>query len=603
MCGIVGYVGKKRAIDKLVLGLKTLEYRGYDSAGVAVMQDNHVIVVKDKGRISNLETILDYDALNGNVGIAHTRWATHGIPSLKNAHPHEDQNKHFTVVHNGIIENYMELKDFLIKEGFKFESQTDTEVIPVLMEYYYQKDKDVVKAFKHTLDDLKGSYAILVITPLISNTILVAKKNSPLVIGEGSDGIYIASDIPAIIKYTKDFYFLSDGEKAIIDDKIRFYDEHFEEIKKQSKTINWEMDAIDKNGFKDYMLKEIHEQPDSLKNTLNGIIVNNKHVQFVGFSLNKKYLESLKQIYIVACGTAMHAGLVGKYAMEKMLRIPVNVEVASEFRYRDPIVDKNTLCIFISQSGETADTIAALKLAKEKGAKTIAISNVFESSITREADHTIYTHAGPEIAVASTKAYISQVGIIVAFAIYLCDTLFGSNKDTNCLKEELLHLPDLMEEVIKNEDNYHELAKKMINVHDLFYIGRGCDYYIAMEGSLKLKEISYIHSEAYPAGELKHGPIALIDKGTFVLGIITDSKIADKTLSNLEEVKSRGANIVLITNQNIREEQVISIPDINPILSPILAIIPLQFIAYYVAKEKDLDVDKPRNLAKSVTVE
>lgn len=603
MCGIVGYVGKKRAIDKLVLGLKTLEYRGYDSAGVAVMQDNHVIVVKDKGRINNLEAILDYDALNGNVGIAHTRWATHGIPSLKNAHPHEDQNKHFTVVHNGIIENYMELKDFLIKEGFKFESQTDTEVIPVLMEYYYQKDKDVVKAFKHTLDDLKGSYAILVITPLISNTILVAKKNSPLVIGEGSDGIYIASDIPAIIKYTKDFYFLSDGEKAIIDDKIRFYDEHFEEIKKQSKTINWEMDAIDKNGFKDYMLKEIHEQPDSLKNTLNGIIVNNKHVQFVGFSLNKKYLESLKQIYIVACGTAMHAGLVGKYAMEKMLRIPVNVEVASEFRYQDPIVDKNTLCIFISQSGETADTIAALKLAKEKGAKTIAISNVFESSITREADHTIYTHAGPEIAVASTKAYISQVGIIVAFAIYLCDTLFGSNKDTNCLKEELLHLPDLMEEVIKNEDNYHELAKKMINVHDLFYIGRGCDYYIAMEGSLKLKEISYIHSEAYPAGELKHGPIALIDKGTFVLGIITDSKIADKTLSNLEEVKSRGANIVLITNQNIREEQVISIPDINPILSPILAIIPLQFIAYYVAKEKDLDVDKPRNLAKSVTVE
>ena len=603
MCGIVGYVGKKRAIDKLVLGLKTLEYRGYDSAGVAVMQDNHVIVVKDKGRINNLEAILDYDALNGNVGIAHTRWATHGIPSLKNAHPHEDQNKHFTVVHNGIIENYMELKDFLIKEGFKFESQTDTEVIPVLMEYYYQKDKDVVKAFKHTLDDLKGSYAILVITPLISNTILVAKKNSPLVIGEGSDGIYIASDIPAIIKYTKDFYFLSDGEKAIIDDKIRFYDEHFEEIKKQSKTINWEMDAIDKNGFKDYMLKEIHEQPDSLKNTLNGIIVNNKHVQFVGFSLNKKYLESLKQIYIVACGTAMHAGLVGKYAMEKMLRIPVNVEVASEFRYRDPIVDKNTLCIFISQSGETADTIAALKLAKEKGAKTIAISNVFESSITREADHTIYTHAGPEIAVASTKAYISQVGIIVAFAIYLCDTLFGSNKDTNYLKEELLHLPDLMEEVIKNEDNYHELAKKMINVHDLFYIGRGCDYYIAMEGSLKLKEISYIHSEAYPAGELKHGPIALIDKGTFVLGIITDSKIADKTLSNLEEVKSRGANIVLITNQNIREEQVISIPDINPILSPILAIIPLQFIAYYVAKEKDLDVDKPRNLAKSVTVE
>lgn len=603
MCGIVGYVGKKEAISKLVKGLKTLEYRGYDSAGIALLQSDKVIVVKDKGRIANLEENLDYNSLKGTIGIAHTRWATHGIPSKENAHPHMDQNEHFAVVHNGIIENYLELKNQLIKEGFSFQSETDTEVVPMLMEYYYQKYQDVMQTFQYTLKDLKGSYAILIVSPLVPNTILVAKKNSPLVIGRGNDGIYIASDIPAIIEYTKDFYFLEDGESAIINDNIIFYNRDFQKIDKNSKTIDWEIDAIDKNGFEDYMLKEIHEQPEALKNTLNGIIHFNQPVQFVGFTLDKDYLKSLKHIYIVACGTAMHAGLVGKLAIEKLCRIPVTVEVASEFRYCDPIIDQNTLCIFISQSGETADTIAALKLAHEKGAKTIAISNVFESSITREADHTLYTHAGPEIAVASTKAYISQVGLIVAFAIYMSEVLEISVSLSNELKKSLIELPNLMGIVISHEDQYKKIAKKLVNETDLFYIGRGNDYHIAMEGSLKLKEISYIHSEAYPAGELKHGPIALIDKGTFVFGIITDPNIAEKTLSNLEEVKSRGANIILITNQNIKVEHVINIPNINPIISPILAIIPLQFIAYFIAKEKGLDVDKPRNLAKSVTVE
>lgn len=603
MCGIVGYVGKKEAVSKLVKGLKTLEYRGYDSAGIALLQSDKVIVVKDKGRIANLEESLDYNSLKGTIGIAHTRWATHGIPSKENAHPHMDQNEHFAVVHNGIIENYLELKNQLIKEGFSFQSETDTEVVPMLMEYYYQKYQDVMQAFQYTLKDLKGSYAILIVSPLVPNTILIAKKNSPLVIGRGNDGIYIASDIPAIIEYTKDFYFLEDGESAIINDNIIFYNHDFQKIDKNSKTIDWEIDAIDKNGFEDYMLKEIHEQPEALKNTLNGIIHFNQPVQFVGFTLDKDYLKSLKHIYIVACGTAMHAGLVGKLAIEKLCRIPVTVEVASEFRYCDPIIDQNTLCIFISQSGETADTIAALKLAHEKGAKTIAISNVFESSITREADHTLYTHAGPEIAVASTKAYISQVGLIVAFAIYMSEVLEISVSLSNELKKGLIDLPNLMGIVISHEDQYKKIAKKLVNETDLFYIGRGNDYHIAMEGSLKLKEISYIHSEAYPAGELKHGPIALIDKGTFVFGIITDPNIAEKTLSNLEEVRSRGAIIILITNQNIKVEHVVNIPNINSIISPILAIIPLQFIAYFIAKEKGLDVDKPRNLAKSVTVE
>ena len=603
MCGIVGYVGKDKALPKLITGLKNLEYRGYDSAGVAILDGEKLDIVKNKGRIKNLEEILDYDKLGGNIGIAHTRWATHGIPSLENAHPHMDSKHNFAVVHNGIIENYQELKEKLIHLGYTFVSETDTEVIPMLMEYYYEIEKDVFRAFQKTTSDLKGSYAILVISPLLPNSILVAKNNSPLVIGKSEDGIFTASDIPAIISYTKDFYFLEDGESALINEDITFFNKNFKEIQKNYKTIDWEMDATSKNGYEDYMLKEIHEQPKALEESLAGIVLNNKPIQFMNLSLDKNYLEQLSSIYIVACGTAMHAGLTGKYAIEKLCRIPVNVVVASEFRYQDPILDKHSLCIFISQSGETADTIAALKLARSNGAKTITVTNVFESSITREADYTIYTHAGPEIAVASTKAYTSQVGVLISLAIYIKETLSGSSSDTDLLKKELLSIPKLMEDIMKDTEAYHMLAKEMMHVHDLYYIGRGNDYHTAMEGSLKLKEISYIHSEAYPAGELKHGPIALIDNGTYVMGIITDSKTSEKTWSNLEEVKSRGAKIILVTNQNIEEDIVIRIPLVNPILAPLLAVIPLQFIAYYIAKEKGLDVDKPRNLAKSVTVE
>ena len=603
MCGIVGYIGKDKALPILINGLKNLEYRGYDSAGVAILSESKLNIVKNKGRIKNLEEILDYDKISGNIGIAHTRWATHGVPSKENAHPHTDNKHNFAVVHNGIIENYLELKEKLLHLGYTFVSETDTEVIPMLMEYYYEIEKDVFKAFKRTICDLKGSYAILIVSPIMPNSILVAKNNSPLVIGKSDNGIYVASDIPAIISYTKDFYFLEDGENALINDDVTFYDKDFKEIQKNYKTIDWEMDATSKNGYEDYMLKEIHEQPKALEESLAGIVLNNKPIQFMNLSLDKDYLKELSNIYIVACGTAMHAGLTGKYAIEKLCRIPVNVVVASEFRYQDPILDKHSLCIFISQSGETADTIAALKLAKSKLAKTITVTNVFESSITREADYTIYTHAGPEIAVASTKAYTSQVGVLVSLAIYIKETLNGCSEETELLKKELLSIPKLMEDIMKDTDTYHMLAKEMMHINDMYYIGRGNDYHIAMEGSLKLKEISYIHSEAYPAGELKHGPIALIDNGTYVMGIITDSKTSEKTWSNLEEVKSRGAKVILVTNQNIEEDAVINIPLVNPILAPLLAVIPLQFIAYYIAKEKGLDVDKPRNLAKSVTVE
>ena len=603
MCGIVGYIGKDKALPILINGLKNLEYRGYDSAGVAILSESKLNIVKNKGRIKNLEEILDYDKINGNIGIAHTRWATHGVPSKENAHPHTDNKHNFAVVHNGIIENYLELKEKLIHLGYTFVSATDTEVIPMLMEYYYEIEKDVFKAFKRTIRDLKGSYAVLIVSPIMPNSILVAKNNSPLVIGKSNDGIYAASDIPAIISYTKDFYFLEDGESALINDDVTFYDKDFKEIQKSYKTIDWEMDATSKNGYEDYMLKEIHEQPKALEESLAGIVLNNKPIQFMNLSLDKSYLKELSNIYIVACGTAMHAGLTGKYAIEKLCRIPVNVVVASEFRYQDPILDKHSLCIFISQSGETADTIAALKLAKSKSAKTITVTNVFESSITREADYTIYTHAGPEIAVASTKAYTSQVGVLASLAIYIKETLNGCSEETELLKKELLSIPKLMEDIMKDTNTYHMLAKEMMHINDMYYIGRGNDYHIAMEGSLKLKEISYIHSEAYPAGELKHGPIALIDNGTYVMGIITDSKTSEKTWSNLEEVKSRGAKVILVTNQNIEEDTVINIPLVNPILAPLLAVIPLQFIAYYIAKEKGLDVDKPRNLAKSVTVE
>ena len=612
MCGIVGYIGNKKATPILINGLLSLEYRGYDSAGIAVLENNKIVVMKDKGRVNNLNNIDGINNLNGTIGIAHTRWATHGKPSKENSHPHLDNSNSFAVVHNGIIENYNELRNFLTEKGYTFISQTDTEVIPNLIHYYYKngiKDENVfLRAVKSAVDDLKGSYAIEVISPLFPNRVIVVRKDSPLVIGKGENENYIASDIPAILSHTKNFYLLDDNEYAeIYTDHINFYDSSLVSHSKAVKNIEWDASAAEKDGFEDYMLKEIFEQPNSIRETIGSRLKLNELCSFDDLDLSKEYLQSINKIYIVACGTAMHAGLAGKNAIEKLCRIPVTVDIASEFRYRDPIIDDKTLCIYISQSGETADTIAALKLAKTKGAKTLAVSNVIGSSITREADYTIYTHAGPEIAVASTKAYTSQVVLLVMLAIYFAEILDSTSANVlNDLKADILDLPVKIETILDQLEPIKDFAKKVYTQKDMFFLGRGTDYNVALEGSLKLKEISYIHSEAYASGELKHGPIALIENGVTVVSILTDPSLVEKSISNIQEVITRGAKTLVITNQNLTNKHfdfVINIPDTNPLISPILSVVPLQLLAYYISKNKGLDVDKPRNLAKSVTVE
>ena len=604
MCGIVGYVGNKPAANILINGLKALEYRGYDSAGIALLENGKIKVFKEKGRVKELEEKNTFE-VKSNIGIAHTRWATHGVPSKINAHPHLDNKGIFGVVHNGIIENYLELKEFLIKNGYEFKSQTDTEVIPNLIHYYYTKTNNVAEAFRKAIKELRGSYAVLLLTPLVEG-IYVAKLGSPLVIGKGEKENFIASDIPAVLEYTKEFYFINDQEMAYVDkNEVIFYDKDFKKIRKDIKVIDWDKRAADKNGYEDYMLKEIFEQPRAINDTLAGRIIKGQKSNFMDLDISKKEIEAINKIYIVACGTAMHAGLVGKMAIEKLTNILTIVDIASEFRYNSLIIDNKTLCIFVSQSGETADTIAALKLAKKMGAKTITVTNVIGSSITRETDYTILTHAGPEIAVASTKAYVSQVVTLVSLAIFLAETLEIKKEIIEDLKNDLGKLPELIQNILEDTDEYKKLARDLAKEKDVFYIGRGMDYNTALEGSLKLKEISYIHSEAYPAGELKHGPIALIEKGTVVVGIITNEETGDKTFSNLQEVISRGAKVLVVSNTNItnKEVKVLPIPKINYLLSSVLAIVPLQLLAYYIAKEKGLDVDKPRNLAKSVTVE
>lgn len=612
MCGIVGYIGNKKATPILINGLLSLEYRGYDSAGIAVLENNKIVVMKDKGRVNNLNNIDGINNLNGTIGIAHTRWATHGKPSKENSHPHLDNSNSFAVVHNGIIENYNELRNFLTEKGYTFISQTDTEVIPNLIHYYYKngiKDENVfLRAVKSAVDDLKGSYAIEVISPLFPNRVIVVRKDSPLVIGKGENENYIASDIPAILSHTKNFYLLDDNEYAeIYTDHINFYDSSLVAHSKAVKNIEWDASAAEKDGFEDYMLKEIFEQPNSIRETIGSRLKLNESCSFDDLDLSKEYLQGINKIYIIACGTAMHAGLSGKNAIEKLCRIPVTVDIASEFRYRDPIIDDKTLCIYISQSGETADTIAALKLAKTKGAKTLAVSNVIGSSITREADYTIYTHAGPEIAVASTKAYTSQVVLLVMLAIYFAEILDSTSANVlNDLKADILDLPVKIETILDQLEPIKDFAKKVYTQKDMFFLGRGTDYNVALEGSLKLKEISYIHSEAYASGELKHGPIALIENGVTVVSILTDPSLVEKSISNIQEVITRGAKTLVITNQNLTNKHfdfVINIPDTNPLISPILSVVPLQLLAYYISKNKGLDVDKPRNLAKSVTVE
>lgn len=607
MCGIIGYIGTKKAKPILINGLLRLEYRGYDSAGIATVEKDGIKVIKEKGRIANLDAMDGINDLEGTIGIGHTRWATHGKPSATNSHPHYDNEKLFAVVHNGIIENYHDLRKFLEDNGYTFLSDTDTEVIPNLINFYYKKENDFLKAVKLACDDLKGSFALEILCKYYPDNMIVVRQDSPLVIGRGLDENYISSDIPAILSFTKDFYFLNDREFAVLSrDNIDFYDNELNKIDKVVKSIEWNTASAEKDGYDDFMLKEIYEQPNAIRETIGSKLSESK-ISFNDFEIKKEFLETINRIYIVACGTAMNAGLATKATFENFCKIPTEVDIASEFRYRNPLIDEHTLCIYISQSGETADTIAALKLAKSKGAKTIAVANVIGSSITREADYCIYTHAGPEIAVASTKAYTSQVVLLNILALYFAEVLNRVPSSTiDSMKNELLELPKKAEITLRNVAEVKNFANIVYKETDMFFLGRGVDYYVASEGSLKLKEISYIHSESYAAGELKHGPIALIENDVTVIGIITNPNLVEKTISNIQEVITRGAKTLVITNQKINESQffkVINIPDTEPCLSPVLSIIPLQLLAYYISKEKGLDVDKPRNLAKSVTVE
>ena len=625
MCGIIGYIGSKKAEPILINGLLRLEYRGYDSAGISTLENGIIKTIKNKGRIKDLLENKEINTLNGTIGIGHTRWATHGEPSSINSHPHLDNTKSFSVVHNGIIENYAEIKAFLIGLGYTFYSATDTEVVPNLIHYNFEKYlkennlnidnlnkqdlKTIILNVVHeTCQKLHGSYALEIITTYLPDSLIVTRKDSPLVIGQGDEESYISSDIPAILSFTKDFYLLNNYEYAYLTkDVLEFYDNNLNKIDKEIKNITWDMSAAEKDGFDDYMLKEIFEQPKSIRETI-GSRITKEAISIPEITLSKDYLNSLNRIYLVACGTAMHAGLAIKRLMETLLKTPVEVDVASEFRYREPLMSDKTLCIFISQSGETADTLAALSLAKSQGAKTIAISNVIGSTISREADFCIYTHAGPEIAVASTKAYTSQIVLLTILSMYLATILEikENEKLINDLKEELLLLPSKIDTILSSAEKVKEFAQTVYKEKDMYFIGRMEDYAASLEGSLKLKEISYIHSEAYAAGELKHGPIALIENDITVLSIITNPLTAPKTLSNIQEVITRGAKTFVITNQkleNVKIDNIFEIPEVISYLSPIISVIPLQLYAYYISKEKGLDVDKPRNLAKSVKVE
>lgn len=608
MCGIVGFLGSRQASPILVEGLSKLEYRGYDSAGVAILQDEEIKVRKFKGRLKNLEENLKDKPINGYIGIGHTRWATHGEPSDVNSHPHSNGEATISVVHNGIIENYIKLREWLTSKGYEFQSETDTEVIPNLIDYYYKGD--LFEAVTKATAKMEGSYAIGVICKNEPDKLIAVRKDSPLIVGIGENEYFIASDIPAVLGYTRDVYLLEDKEFVVLTNNgVELKTEDGEKIEKEVYHVTWNVDAAEKGGYEDFMLKEIHEQPKSIKDTLSSRISNDHKVSLENIEITKAELESFDRIFIVACGTAYHAGLLGKVAIERLAKIPVEVDIASEFRYRDPLITEKSLLIVVSQSGETADTLAVLRDAKRTGAKVLAITNVVGSSVSREADHVLYTWAGPEIAVASTKAYETQL-----IAMYIVAMYFGETKGvlsgemSKELKGELLSLPDKVEEILKQKEDLQKFASKNYMDKDLFFLGRGVDYAVALEGSLKLKEISYIHSEAYAGGELKHGPIALIEQGTPVIALLTEDKLKDKMISNIREVITRGARVLAIANEGDKEaeqiaEDVIYIPKTNSLLSPVLSVVPLQLISYYMAKQKGCDVDKPRNLAKSVTVE
>ncbi|MGI1689992.1 glutamine--fructose-6-phosphate transaminase (isomerizing) [Thermoanaerobacter uzonensis] len=608
MCGIVGYIGDKQATPILLEGLTKLEYRGYDSAGIAILNDGNINIKKAKGRLNVLKELVEKDNMEGTIGIGHTRWATHGEPSDTNSHPHLSQSGLIAVVHNGIIENYLPLKKWLLEEGYTFKSETDTEVVANLLEYYY--NGDIVEAVKKVLDRIEGSYALGVLCKNNPDMIVAARKEAPLIVGIGNGENFIASDIPAILKHTRNVYFLDDHEIAIIKKyNVEFIDMFGRQVEKSLFEVKWDVEAAEKGGYEHFMIKEIHEQPSAIKDTLRGRIIDDSEIVLDDVKITKEDLEKIDKIFIVACGTAYHAGVVGKYVIENLARIPVEVDVASEFRYRNPLVNERTLTIVISQSGETADTIAALKEAKKKGSRVIAITNVVGSSVSREADDVLYTWAGPEIAVASTKAYTTQLIALYLVAMDLAIKR-GTITKTKVMElcTELKKLPEKVQYLLDNKETIQKFAYEHYNAKDVFYIGRGLDYAVAMEGSLKLKEISYIHSEAYPAGELKHGTLALVEEGTLVIALATQDDLFEKMLSNIKEVKARGGFLVAFAKQgNLQLEDVVDkviyIPETLKELTPVLTVVPLQLLAYYMAVEKGCDVDKPRNLAKSVTVE
>ncbi|HUC92788.1 MAG TPA: glutamine--fructose-6-phosphate transaminase (isomerizing) [Paenibacillus sp.] len=610
MCGIVGYIGKRDSQDILIEGLKKLEYRGYDSAGIAVFTSEGLQVTKSKGRLANLEEKLQGEPLNGTVGIGHTRWATHGKPSDVNSHPHTDNSHKFSVVHNGIVENYLELKEELSISGHRFVSETDTEVISHLIAEEY--DGDIVKAVQRAVKRMRGAFALGVLTEYEPERLVAVRYASPLVIGIGKGENFIGSDIPAILEHTRDVYILNDGEMAVLTRSgVEVMTTEGEIISKEIFHVDWDLITAEKDGFDHFMLKEIHEQPKAYRDTMRGrISEDGQSVVLPEIGMTPEYIRGISRVHIVACGTALHAGMVGKNVIENLARIPVETDVASEYRYRDPIITKDTLVIVVSQSGETADTLAALREAQRNGARVLAITNVVGSSVAREADDVITTWAGPEIAVASTKAYTSQLIAFYLFGLYLAQTL-GTRDEAyvSSVIGALQLLPEQVETILEQSAVLKQIADSMAHHHSLFFLGRGIDWAVAQEGSLKLKEISYIHSEAYAAGELKHGTLALIEEGTPVIALVTQEDLYEKTLSNIKEVKARGAHVLGVTNQANQLEvaksvdELFAIPNTLPLLTPALSVVPLQLISYYASLALGHDVDKPRNLAKSVTVE
>lgn len=612
MCGIIGFTGKTEAVPVLLDGLERLEYRGYDSAGVAVVSaEGKLQVKKSRGRLAVLRELLDAQApLKGNTGIGHTRWATHGEPNDTNAHPHVGEDGKIAVVHNGIIENYLEIKNSLIRKGITFSSDTDTEVIVQLLEYYYKTKENLMDAVYAVLDRIKGAYALGILCSDFPDQIVAARKDAPLLIGYGEEGNYIASDVTALLAHTRTVTYMEDDEVAVITaENVQIYDRDRFLLEKEKHLIEWDVSAAEKGGYAHFMLKEIMEQPEAVQNTISPRLMDGEIV-LEELKDAKELFEKISRIYIVACGSAYHVGMVGKYALEKLLHIPVEACLASEFRYSEPLLGENVLVIVISQSGETLDSMAALREAKRKGSKVLSIVNVMGSSIARESDYVLYTWAGPEIAVATTKAYTTQMVVLLMLGIYLAKQLNRIEpEEYAAFVGELQSLPEKITAVLNDLDHYQKAAFQYFNHNSVFYIGRNLDYALGLEGSLKLKEISYIHSESYAAGELKHGTISLIEPGTLVVALVTYEALAEKTVSNVVEVKSRGAEVIAMTTEKTAERikeqasEVFVIPETHALLQPVLGVIPLQLFAYYIAQNRGCDIDKPRNLAKSVTVE